>query len=377
MKKISLFATMLLIALSVYAAPEGEWEAIGTGRYYEDLFPVLNSSLRGLSWEVAVEKSTSEDGWYRFAPYSVPSAVTEAYGGTDDTWFYLNATDPEKVYFEVATVFGRYEFSQVVPECGYRVGDRYATLSNNIVSWPRISVRVTNLVDMSECYETNTCLNTEMSLVLPTPGGNTEKWSDLGEVEFVDGILSPMLNATAPLLRVHLMERNDAPGYYKLVNPWQQYGGNEDFLIDATDPDFVTCPLQEAGFDMPEYGPFAMASAGATWVHDSGISKDEFRNRFPELVVTLRNGIISFPPNSVVFNFPQLDFTHFYSAEHPSIALVALPGHHVSEVGVQQTIVDTTDLPVEYYNLQGVRIAAPNNGICIRRQGSTATIVCF
>ena len=31
--------------------------------------------------------------------------------------------------------------------------------------------------------------------------------------------------------------------------------------------------------------------------------------------------------------------------------------------------------PVEYYNLQGVRVANPANGLYIRRQGSTATKV--
>lgn len=375
MKKLYILAAALLASVAAHAAPEGDWEAMGNGRYYEDLFTVLNADFRGLSWEVPVEKSTSEEGWYRFAPYSVSSAVTEAYGGTDNVWFYLNATDPEQVYFEVATVFGRYEFSQVVPECGYRQGNRYATLSNGIVSWPRLGVRVTNLVDLSECYETNTCTNTEMALVLP---GNevAEKWNDLGEIEFQDGILSPMLNATSPLLKINLEERNDAPGYYKLVAPWQQYGSSENFLIDATDPDFVVCPLQDGGFDMPEYGTFSMASVGATWVHDAGITKEEFCDRYPEYVVTLKNGIINFPPNSVVFNFPLLDFTKFYSCEHPARALVALPGHKVSEVGVKE-VDSVSETDTQYFTLQGTPVSRPAAGSIVirRRAGKTQKVL--
>ena len=33
---------------------------------------------------------------------------------------------------------------------------------------------------------------------------------------------------------------------------------------------------------------------------------------------------------------------------------------------------DNSDLPVEFYNLQGIRVDNPANGIYIRRQGNTA-----
>ncbi|MCM1109619.1 MAG: hypothetical protein NC336_00220 [Clostridium sp.] len=36
---------------------------------------------------------------------------------------------------------------------------------------------------------------------------------------------------------------------------------------------------------------------------------------------------------------------------------------------------DDANAPVEFYNLQGIRIANPENGICIRRQGAKATKV--
>ena len=38
--------------------------------------------------------------------------------------------------------------------------------------------------------------------------------------------------------------------------------------------------------------------------------------------------------------------------------------------------IETSDnAPVEYYNLQGVRVTNPANGIFIRRQGATVTKV--
>ncbi len=44
--------------------------------------------------------------------------------------------------------------------------------------------------------------------------------------------------------------------------------------------------------------------------------------------------------------------------------------------GVKNVVVDSdSDAPVEYFNLQGVRVANPENGLYIRRQGKTATKV--
>lgn len=43
--------------------------------------------------------------------------------------------------------------------------------------------------------------------------------------------------------------------------------------------------------------------------------------------------------------------------------------------GVSNIVVDDANAPVEYYNLQGVRVANPENGLYIRRQGNKATKV--
>lgn len=53
------------------------------------------------------------------------------------------------------------------------------------------------------------------------------------------------------------------------------------------------------------------------------------------------------------------------------------PKSFVDNAGVNDIIADETNAPVEYYNLQGVKVAADNlsNGIYIKRQGSKATKV--
>lgn len=37
--------------------------------------------------------------------------------------------------------------------------------------------------------------------------------------------------------------------------------------------------------------------------------------------------------------------------------------------GIADIVIDCNDCPVEYYNLQGIRVNNPENGIFIRRQG--------
>lgn len=46
-----------------------------------------------------------------------------------------------------------------------------------------------------------------------------------------------------------------------------------------------------------------------------------------------------------------------------------------SFTGIENVVADESDKPVEFYNLQGVRVANPANGIFIRRQGSTVSKV--
>jgi hypothetical protein len=46
-----------------------------------------------------------------------------------------------------------------------------------------------------------------------------------------------------------------------------------------------------------------------------------------------------------------------------------------SSSAVNSIVVDNENAPVEYYNLQGVRVVNPQNGLYIKRQGNKATKV--
>ena len=45
--------------------------------------------------------------------------------------------------------------------------------------------------------------------------------------------------------------------------------------------------------------------------------------------------------------------------------------------GISSAVTDDENAPVEYFNLQGMQVKNPENGVFIRRQGKTATKVLF
>lgn len=352
-----LTASTLLAPIPAHAAPEGTWKAIGQGQWHEDLLTVYDPALAHSQWTVPVEQSDADPAWYRVAPYAVESEATSTLDTTDNTYIYINTTDPSKVYIEDFTLCdGKYEFTQLVPECGWRAHDRYATLAEGIITWPRISVR-TSCPDLC-IYDSNTCPNGELALVLPT-ATTPSLWTSIGRGTFTDGICCAFLTGAAETHEVEIEERSDRPGYYRITQAWRHHATvAEPLVIDATDPDFVTLPFQPTGLTFPEYGEANIASVGATYVHEDGITKEEFISRSPEMVIKMKNGVIEIPENAVVFNFPSFNWLKFYGAEHPAKSYIRLAGGD----SLEKVEAATGEDAATYYNLQGQPVAHPAQG---------------
>lgn len=73
-------------------------------------------------------------------------------------------------------------------------------------------------------------------------------------------------------------------------------------------------------------------------------------------------------------SFEAVNAYNYLNPENISLLFpVYIPEH--GESGVALPAVDSTDAPVEYYNLQGVRVAEPSHGLFIRCQGNKVTKV--
>ena len=67
-------------------------------------------------------------------------------------------------------------------------------------------------------------------------------------------------------------------------------------------------------------------------------------------------------------NFTTSSFNLMFVADGDNLNVVG-------NTAINDINVDNVDAPVEYYNLQGVRVYNPENGLYIRRQGNTVTKV--
>lgn len=100
--------------------PGGQWNSIGKGVYYDDIFTMVHWQ-KGLNWEVAIEESAEEPGWYRFIPYGTGCSeviTAEVFGGEIDneSYMYINATNPSKAYIPVGTFCGKINICSYVEE---------------------------------------------------------------------------------------------------------------------------------------------------------------------------------------------------------------------------------------------------------------------
>lgn len=141
-QRLSLESTAPMISTRAAApskAPEGDWKSLGEGEYFEDIMTLYSNVAKGTHWAVEIEQSETDPGWYRFLPYANPeNTLSKLLGKTDtETYFYLNATNPSKVYMENATAFGRYQITNFVPENNWPAStyQRYGTLENGIISF--------------------------------------------------------------------------------------------------------------------------------------------------------------------------------------------------------------------------------------------------
>ena len=76
--------------------PKGEYKSLGTGTYCEGLFSFYGAPEQ-LRWNVEIEESVEVPGWYRLQPYKDSNPITDLIGKCDDTYIYVNATDPDFV----------------------------------------------------------------------------------------------------------------------------------------------------------------------------------------------------------------------------------------------------------------------------------------
>lgn len=209
---------------------------------------------------------------------------------------------------------------------------------------------------------------------------NDDDWKSLGTGQFTEGIYAANYNdIDNETMDVEVQESKTTPGRYRLVNPYAshsslgsdalattEHGHNHYIYVDATVADRVFIEASPLGLDGP-YGLAAVNSYGAKYAGTNAEADAKAAGFYGTYDAATRT--ISYPDDMILLGEKGYNNGSFL-AGNTGTQLV-LP----ESAGVDDIISDSNaDAPVEYFNLQGVRVANPAAGqLVIKRQGSEVT----
>ena len=228
-------------------------------------------------------------------------------------------------------------------------------------------------------------------------------WKTIGTVEMTDGWIMPGFGidpAEYPYEAILQVDPNNS-SRFSILDPYKNnplsipftedgveycYNADENasgrIVLDASNPD---CVFVEQGFycgfedgdgsePMGRFYPSNVegynAAAGATaeelipWLESQGMTPSTFKNNVAEL-------------HNLVFGVTGNELATYYWVDKNQQRNPFMNSTITFKIenGVEDTFIGNENAPVEYFNLQGVRVANPENGLYIRRQGNTATKV--
>lgn len=186
-------------------------------------------------------------------------------------------------------------------------------------------------------------------------------WTDMDKpAKWMDRMVWPMFMEAAPTEKEITVQVNeDKPGMYRMIAPFADIMGDANIVLDATDPDNVTIDVQDSGIYDSQMGECYIVSTTKALADPSQGG-----------LITMNGNRIEFPFKSIWFYFPSYDQESvYYNDTQTEAGYLEFP---TDDSGVADIVIDE-NAPVEYYNLQGVRVANPAQGeLVIIRQGSKA-----
>ncbi len=207
----------------------------------------------------------------------------------------------------------------------------------------------------------------------------SDHWTSVGDAEFKAGFIYAMFVGTDGLSTIETIPSASVPAYRSVEDPNiirlnNAYAAPFDdptmadpMLIDLTDPNCVVVPMQYTGIGVRDMGAAYILSRSENYESiDAFLASD-----MAKYVILLKDSnVIDIPAGGIWWFFPEGDPEHLYGAKNELPSRITLPAGWNA---IDNITVEGVDAPVEYYNLQGIRVANPENGLYIRRQGKNAT----
>lgn len=359
------------------AAPQGKWKSIGMGTYSEGLLvediEAIDGFVAGQTWEVEIEQSAEDANWYRTIVYNANSPVAEQIGEADTQYLCFNVADPDKAYIDIYNPYEMFYFAQYCPESfGSILADPskvepgvYGSFKNGVLTYDNAEALLGFYIEGTQLYYHY--VNGQLSFAIALPGYEMpESYITVGKGTFHDGLFG-YFDAEEdadplPLVsQVTVQQHVSAPNFFRIPDAWNKATEGYDMnpkalVINAADVNDVSIPQQPTGVMFTDGELYIMSSGG----HFNGID-------YP---ITYKDNVIDMQAGSLAYTFPAELAEQSWYIPRPSDkykyygSKLELPeGAGVSAIPV------SVNNNIEYYNLQGVRVANPSNGIFIVRNG--------
>ena len=367
------------------------WTSLGAGKYISTAIADCYGGSTDLV-DVEIFEAQGKKGLYKVV--GVWPDILNG-GGT----IYIDATDPDFVLIKdqdtgiVDKVDGETHIASltsVLVSNGYtkekilaELADINITLKDNVITipegavclnWPNAPDDSSYKTDPAKWYSYG-----ENEGVVVLPGGEyVDPWGEAVDATMVETILGPTFGNTNTAPYTIQIQKNSETGVYRLISPWRQLytdlglGSSTapNLDIDASDPRNLIIPLQATGLGGKTDGAYGYMSTSYYDLVNEQETEDALK------ITLTDNGdgtsTISFPYRSG-FIYAQTSGGTYYASNYADVlSYVTFPTF--SGINEVKADIDNSNAPVEYFNLQGVRIVNPEAGqFVIKRQGSEVT----
>lgn len=387
---------------AVVEAPEGTWNVIGEGSVAEGFLEDINSEISadpGMTWAVTIEQLAEDHNWYRTVVYNENSPMMDITGEPDADYFYFNVADPDKVFstpfyigagtyvvFQNCEESGLYEMLKN-PD-GLAADPSYGKYENGLITFPAYSFWV-----LDEENSRFLGVDTQGAFSIALPGTTIPSmWIDLGTSTWSDGIMAPMFGSyeenedgsvtAVPVESTIMVQVSSKDDYvFRLVQPWNAwfegyFDDTKNLIVDMT---YVYEGNRVGAVDQQSTG-VVDSDMGLCYVISKSINYSNGlagfvadTARYPKYNISFdeETRLLYFPPNCMYFYFPSYNAQGLYNwgDEGAAASSVVIPENS----GLQNVVAESSNGAPEFYNLQGIRVTNPANGIYIVRTGNKVT----
>lgn len=216
-----------------------------------------------------------------------------------------------------------------------------------------------------------------------------DHWKPLGTGEFLDNIFYPFMTGVenSTPASVQILTSEEYPGLLKVMNPFQTVykalkidGMSPTMYINAADAENVLLSEQTVGLNVnvgtqlqPQITGTLLYFSDSWYYEETEIFWNESGIQY--IKKSEEDGVvtINFPSYSCVIFGPYMQTA--FQCPFPSYLKFYEAGGDYNAVG---EIINDNDEPVEYYNIQGIRVLNPEAGqLLIKRQGLKSQKVIF